>query len=87
MRSRENIARRRQIAEDEGLTEEQVLDIVSSPYLFVIEKMREADKEKLDFSNIRIMKLGSFVVTEQKRNFLKKLNEKNKIRENGNTEN
>jgi nucleoid DNA-binding protein len=52
---------------DQGVTREDVVDIVNAQFGFVVKVMKAGKLER-----IRLMYLGTFLVTEQRKAFLKK---------------
>ena len=71
MKSKRSKAKIRQIAEQEGLTVKQVEDIVNAPFRFTAKIMASGDKEKVEFSNIRIFKFGLFIVKEGRKRYFR----------------
>jgi hypothetical protein len=63
------------------IPESDIEDIVKTPFFTVAETIRNSDRETIDFPSIRISGLGLFYCTEGRREFYRKLNNKNK--ENG----
>lgn len=66
----------KQLAKEHGLTEDQVREIVFSPFGLLKKSMKGATKnEASTFKNIRIMNLGLFAVKPGRIKHLQKRNE------------
>jgi nucleoid DNA-binding protein len=63
------------------IKEEDIENIVKSPFYTLSESIRNSNRETVNFPSIRISGLGLFYCTEGRREFYRKLNNKNK--ENG----
>lgn len=67
----------REIAKEYGLKEEEVYEIVKSPFAFLVDIMRSADRDTVKFPSLRIPNFGLFFCTEGRKKFYERLN-KNK---------
>jgi len=64
-----------------SLMDKDVEDIVNSQFYFVAEVIKTADRDTMDFRNVRLVNLGMFGLTPQKLKFLAKLNDERKEKE------
>jgi len=67
----------KEIAVKYGFKEEEILEMVKTPFYLVSEVMRNSDRAALQFPSIRIPNFALFYCTEGRREFYKKLNSKN----------
>lgn len=67
----------KQIAEQEGLTVDEVQLIACSPFHLVNRVMRRADKKKLQFENIRVINFGIFGVKQGRKEHFRRKYERN----------
>ena len=65
-----------EIAKDNNLRSEQVLEIVESFFRFTVDIMSEGNRKTMEFDQVRLMKWGVFKVKEGRKKFLQKINEK-----------
>ncbi len=67
----------KKMALEYGISEEEVKEIVFSPYEMLCETIKSAEKDNEEsFKNVRIMNLGLFAVKKGRLNYLKKKKEK-----------
>lgn len=66
------------LCEEYNITYETCKDITESPFRYCAEKIKEGDRGKLNFYNIRIINFGVFSVAPGRLNALKDDNKKNK---------
>ena len=66
----------KEIAYNHNFTEKEVYDMVMAPFNLVVEVMRNGDRNKVDFKSVRIISFGTFFMSQGRRNFFNKLNEK-----------
>jgi len=72
----------RKIAEDTGLSFNQVKDIWTSQFKFLVEEMRKGDKGDVStFKNIMIRFLGTFEASKGKIYYMTRNSEKKKAKE------
>lgn len=64
----------REIAKEYGLKEEEVYEIVKSPFALLVDIMRSADRKTVTFPSLRIPNFGLFFCTEGRKNFYERLN-------------
>lgn len=64
----------KEIAKKYELTEEEVYEIVKSPFALLVDIMRSADRKTVKFPSLRILNFGLFFCTEGRKNFYERLN-------------
>lgn len=64
------------IAYENNLTYDEVYEIVKAPFSFLVETMRNADREKLEFPSIRIKYFATFYCSEARKKYFKRLKER-----------
>ena len=74
MRSKRTKKHHDTIAKKEGLRLGEVQEITESFFRFTAQVMSEGNRKLMDFSDVRIMKLGIFKVKEGRRKHFERLN-------------
>lgn len=64
------------IAYENNLTYEEVYEIVKAPFSFLVETMRSADRENLEFPSVRIKYFATFYCSENRKKYFKRIKER-----------
>ena len=65
-----------EVAKNNNLRTDEATEIVESFFRFTAEAMADGNKNTMEFDQIRLMKWGVFKVKEGRKNFFKRLKEK-----------
>lgn len=73
MRSSNTQAVVKELSRKYGFTDREIFQMVRAPFEFVVETMRNSDRNNLEFPTIRIKKFVTFYCSEQRKEYFRKL--------------
>lgn len=66
----------KEIAREHGYTEKEILDMVKNPFDFLVDIMRNSDRENLEFPSVRIKYFATFYCSELRKKYFRNLKKK-----------
>jgi len=78
MRSKITKKHLEQIAKENNIRVDQLQKVIDSFFRFTIAKMSEGDRDTMKFSNVRLMKWGTFKAKEGRKSHFKNINKNEK---------
>lgn len=66
----------KEMSQETGYREEHIEDMVNLPFWFLSEVMKKSDRDSVTFPSVRLNGFGLFYCSEGRREFYKKLNNK-----------